>query len=204
MSFFSASNPLSQDQRKRTQRKNHNWPILARLYFGSRTENMRCKINNTPAWITCLHLTGPLVGTPHDFLCLEFNHIRQFHTGSGAGRSVDSTGSPSGFYRDFILDKGDEKSRRLLLEFMCIIPVDKNAHAHITAESQRGHITLDSFGHASWPWAIQSSSNFAEICQEFGLRGIPYHALIDHLRSIQAPPLNNRLRYTNDCDFVWC
>jgi hypothetical protein len=204
MTWFTPSSDTVRES-ARALRKNYNWPILSRIFFGDRRAEMRCIISGAPAWRTVRIRTGERRGETRRFLSLEFNHIRQYWDGpgAGAGRSIDSTGSPSGFYRDRELDRGDERAKRILLEFMAVIPVDKVQHAAITADSQLGHITLRDYTRDEWPWAIRNSRNFNEICREFGIRGVGYRNFRDHLSDITAPPLNSRLTYTESGWFKW-
>lgn len=166
---------------------------------------MRCMLSGAPAFESVLIRAGAAAGSERQFLAIEFNHIRQRanFTTRAAGISVDSSGMPSGIIREILLDRGDERAKRRLLEMMCVIPITKTQHGCITAQSQKSHITLTNFHRREWPWAIRNRRNFREICKEFDIRGVEYYQLIAHLRDVDAPPLNARLTYLPSGRFRW-
>jgi hypothetical protein len=84
---------------------------------------------------------------------------------------------------------------------MAIMPVCTEVHTNITQDSQKNHITLNSFEKHEWPWVLQSAENFNQFCNDFDLGDFNYNQFIDHLSDIDHAPLHKRLKWDKDIGF---
>ena len=189
-SMFVSTKPGTREDYK-AQFKNHNLPILQHMYMGSRTTPLKCMITGTEGFqeFPCIVQKRPMMR-----FRIEFNHIRQRAAqGRQAGTSIDKNPNygPSELFRSRGLD--ERRYRKDLIEFMCMMPVDADAHKWITQSSAYGDITLVNFATQHWPWHLQNEQNFLEICDHFQLDGLKYDQFVDHLSNIHHAPIHQRL-----------
>ena len=187
--MFESTKPGSYGEDRKAQKKNHNLPILQFMYMGDADTALTCLVTGTPAFVEwpCL-----VQGRPLRRFRLDFNHIRQQQSGNRvAGTSLDkSTYGPSDIFRTVELD--DTRRVRDLVEFMTMIPVCTEYHSYISQSSSYGDITLENYPKDQWPWHLKSRRNFAKFTKQFRLEWIDYRDFIDHLSSIDHPPVRSR------------
>lgn len=202
---FVSTRPGSAGEDRKAHYKNHNLPILQHIYMGNRAQDLECVINKTPGFrpFPCIVQKKHLLR-----FRIEFNHIRQRAAeGRQAGASIDKNPQygPSDLWRSRALD--DRKYQKDLVEFMTMMPVDADAHKWITQSSAYGDITLTDFHTEHWPWHLKSRANFEEICGAYNLDFLDYDQFIEHLSSVNYPPVSERLTLEIDHNFrtswVW-
>lgn len=199
--IFESSKPGAYGEDRKAKIKNHNLPILRYMWMGSRDKELACTLTGLPGFRT--DVPDLITGLPKTRFTLEFNHIRQeAYVASHAGISKDKRGTPSSIFRDKYMDADYVSDKKNLIEFMCIIPVNKEYHKYISQDSAKGDITLQNFPKDKWPWVLQNKSNFKKFMQDMNLNGIAYNDFIEHLSDIDYPNIHQRLQYTA-CSDIW-
>jgi len=170
--------------------KNINLPVLQELYHGDPRHPLSCVITGEVGFSNWEDL---LTGKPKQRFDLDFNHIRQrAREGRQSGDSADKWDlSPCSIFRSYSL----ADSRPDLIEFMCIMPVSKKSHHHISQDSAMGDVILTNYNRKYWPWHLQSRQNFDHIVNKYHL-GLDYDWFIDHLSNINHPKINCRKQYS--------
>ena len=199
--MFESTKPGAYQEDRKAEIKNHNLPIIQYMYMGSRDTPLGCVVSKTPAFAITKDYGNP--GQTKRRFRIDFNHIRQRCTyNRAAGISLDKgVRLPSGIFRETRFDSDFVKHARLLIEFMAIMPVCTEVHTNITQDSQKNHITLNSFEQHEWPWVLQSAKNFNQFCNDFDLGDFNYDQFIDHLSDIDHAPLHKRLKWDKEIGF---
>ena len=199
--MFESTKPGAYAEDRKAKIKNHNLPILQYMYMGSRHTPLACLVSKTPAFVTTPHFGNP--GQTKLRFRIDFNHIRQWCSASRqSGTSLDKgTRIPSGIFRDARFDSDLVHHTEYLIEFMTIMPVCTEMHSYISQDSAKNNITLNSFDPSMWPWVLQSAQNFRQFCGDLNIKGLDYHAFIDHLSDIDHPPLQDRLKWSRALGF---
>jgi hypothetical protein len=192
--IFESSKPGAYGEDRKAKIKNYNLPILRYMWMGSRDKELTCAITGLPGFRT--DVPDIVTGLPKTRFTLEFNHIRQeAYVASHAGISKDKCGTPSAVFRGTYLDADYVSDKINLIEFMCIIPVNKEYHKYISQDSAKGNITLQNFPKDKWTWVLQNKKNFNQFIQDMNLNGLEYDDMIDHLSDIDHPNIRKRLKY---------
>ena len=182
-------------ENRKAEVKNHNLPILQEMYFGSKEKILECVFSRQPAFkkFPCLVQNKSL-----NRFTIEFNHIRQYQSGNRAsGISLDKGQyAPSDIFRTNRLDS--PKYVKELIEFMTMIPVTKEVHSYISQSSAYGHITLKNYPKKNWPWHLKNKQNFDKFCKKYNLEFLDYDKFINHLCSINSPPIRERIQFNWD------
>lgn len=172
-------------ERYKASIKNHNYPILAHMYHGSKKADLSCLMSGAPSFLPYKCLTRQKDQLQFN---IEFNHIRQeMFEGKKTcpGNSKDKLShSPSHLIRTKRLDQNTQ----VLVEFMTMIPVSLVEHKRITVASYYGNITLKDYTRAQWPWILRRRRNFDNFCQKYELK-IQYDEFIEFLSDIEYAPV---------------
>jgi len=172
--------------------KNINQKLLAEMWFGDSTADLKCLMTDEPGQKEYMCL---LEGAMKLRFQLDFDHIRkQKPVGrSGCGISIDKIGSntsPSELFRKYMYTAD-------IVEFACMIPLSISYHKHVTQSSYYGDIVLAHFPKDKWPWHLQSAENFNLFWLKYDIANFSYYALMDHLNDINALPIRQRLKQIN-------
>jgi hypothetical protein len=188
---FTATKNTSSEQRKAWY-KNYNLPILQQLWSGPRAPELTCLITGLPAFTEARCRVTKQTKLYFD---IDFNHIRQQHDPiRRTGESKDKSTTPSDLFRTYALDKNP----LMLIEFVTMMPVTVQAHKRISTDSRWGDITLKNYRRSEWPWCVRSQRNWQSTQQRFPcLKMVPYQWIVDHLSTIDHPPIRERVRVMN-------
>ena len=192
--MFVSTKPNSYGENRKANIKNYNLPILQEIYHGDANTRLHCVVSKKPAF----HLFECLVtGNQKIRFDCDFNHIRQeANVSRRAGTSKDkSSNAPSEIFRK---SKLDDSNIYNLVEFLTIMPVCQEIHGYITQDSAIGDITLKNFKKETWPWHLQSKSNWLKVAKKYDFDFIPYEEFLEHLMDIKNPPIQNRIRWDHD------
>jgi hypothetical protein len=197
--IFESSKPGASGEDRKARLKNHNLPILRYMWMGSRDKELACAFTGQSGFRT--DVPDIITGLPKTRFTLEFNHIRQeAYVASHAGISKDKCIAPSSIFRGKYLDDDYVSDKMNLIEFMCIMPINKEYHKYISQDSAKGDITLQNFPKDKWTWVLQNKKNFKQFIQDMNLNGLEYNEFIDHLSDIDYPNIRNRLKYNSGPD----
>lgn len=175
--------------------KNHNLPILQKMWNGNESEPLKCLISGAVGWkeVPCF-----ATGKSKLRFTIDMNHIRQRlnMTRKGIpGNSADKDKTdPSTIFRYKYLDAAENLKH--LIEFMTIMPVSREIHRYITQDSAIGHLTLKNFDKKYWPWVLKTKRNFDSFCAEYNIP-LEYKWFIDHLSNIDYENITNRVQLSN-------
>ena len=188
--FFTPTRFDKSSEIRKAKYKNYNLPILQMMYNGKETTPLRCLVSKRVGWrdMPCF-----LTGLPKVRFDIDFNHIRQEHHASArAGDSKDKGKyGPSDLFRAAQLD-GNALN---LYEFACMMPLSQEVHSYVTQDSAKGNITLKNFSKSWWPWVLKKKSNYDNFFNKYECKVPEYDWTIDHLSSIDHPPMRDRVTY---------
>ena len=161
----------------RANNRNLNLPILQYWNHGNKNTPLHCMISKVQAIVSRPNLAS--VNENISFIRTEFNHIVQINT-----TSRDKTKPPSDYFRGTKL----ENNKKVLIEFMKIIPLAAVEHSYITNLSKQMDIDITTFQRLAEinkdetiiPWGLRCEENFNEFCEEYDLN-LDYEIFIDKL-----------------------
>jgi hypothetical protein len=161
----------------RAKNRNLNLPILQYWNHGDKNTPLHCMISKVQAIVSRPNLAS--VNENISFISTEFNHIVQVNTASR-----DKTKPPSDYFRGTKL----ENNKKVLIEFMKIIPLAAVEHSYITNQSKQMDIDITTFQRLAEkyedetiiPWGLRCKENFDEFCKEYDLN-LDYEIFMDKL-----------------------
>lgn len=168
---------------RKAEIKNHNLPILQYWYNGNPIDPLKCLVTNQVGF---MKFPDAVTGQEKQRFNIDYNHIRQYQDGNcRSGTSIDKSNyDPSAIVRGYRLDQ----HKHYLVEMMTTMTVNTLIHSFITQDSAKGHIVLTNFQKDWWPWGLKTKKNFNTFCKTYDLK-IDYKKFIDHLSSIESPPV---------------
>ena len=161
----------------RAKNRNLNLPILQYWNNGDKNIPLHCMMSKVPAIVL-----RPNLASLDKNICknnIEFNHIVQINT-----TCRDKTKSPSDLFRGTKL----KNNKKVLIEFMKIIPLSQVDHSYVTSLSKQMDIDITTFQELAKiykdetiiPWGLRCKENFNEFCEEYDLH-LDYEIFIDKL-----------------------
>ena len=170
-------NTNTKSEINRANNRNKNLQVLQYWNNGDKNTPLHCMISKVQAIVSRPNLAS--VNENISFISTEFNHIVQINTASR-----DKTNPPSDYFRGTKL----ENNKKVLIEFMKIIPLAAVEHSYITNLSKQMDIDITTFQRLAEinkdntiiPWGLRCEKNFNEFCKEYDLN-LDYEIFIDIL-----------------------